>query len=201
MIGKATNQETELQQYFYSLFQVRETLIGNISQFSSPSKRAQTSAITGVQEIIGNIEKLVDSQNLSVQTVNHKVQVLINGIMELSKHILDIVQHLENAEIKNHSLQFEMPVDFSSFDSIFNKLLNEVPDIPELEIKNPQVKREEIKTHFSPEIKTILRTWLQNNASHPFPSRNEKEILCQKTGLNIRQINNWFINARRRYII
>ena len=53
---------------------------------------------------------------------------------------------------------------------------------------------------FSKSATTIMRNWLYNNLSHPYPSEEQKKILSNQTKLSILQVNNWFINARRRIV-
>lgn len=43
-----------------------------------------------------------------------------------------------------------------------------------------------------------LREWLACNISNPYPTKAEKADLEKQTGLTKTQINNWFLNARRR---
>ena len=43
-----------------------------------------------------------------------------------------------------------------------------------------------------------LTEWFQANQSDPYPSPEEKERLCQATGLSMDQLAHWFINARMR---
>uniref|UniRef100_A0A670IUV9 Homeobox domain-containing protein n=1 Tax=Podarcis muralis TaxID=64176 RepID=A0A670IUV9_PODMU len=52
-----------------------------------------------------------------------------------------------------------------------------------------------------PKVATnIMRAWLFQHLSHPYPSEEQKKQLAQDTGLTILQVNNWFINARRRIV-
>ncbi|XP_016124878.1 homeobox protein Meis1-like [Sinocyclocheilus grahami] len=46
----------------------------------------------------------------------------------------------------------------------------------------------------------IMRAWLFQHLTHPYPSEEQKRQLSQDTGLTILQVNNWFINARRRIV-
>ncbi|KAG2386659.1 hypothetical protein C9374_002403 [Naegleria lovaniensis] len=43
-----------------------------------------------------------------------------------------------------------------------------------------------------------LQKWLFDNFNHPYPSDAEKDALATETSLTLTQVNNWFINARRR---
>ena len=46
----------------------------------------------------------------------------------------------------------------------------------------------------------ILKQWLFEHFNHPYPNDDEKDELCLRTNLTISQLNNWFINARRRIL-
>lgn len=43
-----------------------------------------------------------------------------------------------------------------------------------------------------------LRQWFFAHSDHPYPSEEDKQELAHETGLTRTQIQNWFINARRR---
>ncbi len=45
-----------------------------------------------------------------------------------------------------------------------------------------------------------LRTWFVAHLQHPYPTEDEKQDLMRQTGLQMNQISNWFINARRRQL-
>ncbi|KAF7551014.1 hypothetical protein G7046_g7839 [Stylonectria norvegica] len=45
-----------------------------------------------------------------------------------------------------------------------------------------------------------LRSWFMLHLQHPYPTEDEKQDLMRQTGLQMNQISNWFINARRRQL-
>ncbi|XP_029388004.1 homeobox protein Meis3 isoform X5 [Mus pahari] len=62
-------------------------------------------------------------------------------------------------------------------------------------------RRRNKKRGIFPKVATnIMRAWLFQHLSHPYPSEEQKKQLAQDTGLTILQVNNWFINARRRIV-
>ncbi|TAQ86702.1 hypothetical protein B7494_g4973 [Chlorociboria aeruginascens] len=50
------------------------------------------------------------------------------------------------------------------------------------------------------ETTDILRAWFLQHLNHPYPTEDEKQQLMKKTNLQMNQISNWFINARRRQL-
>lgn len=48
--------------------------------------------------------------------------------------------------------------------------------------------------------KQILKGWMfsEEHCSYPYPNDWEKEILAAKTGIDVKQLSNWFTNARKR---
>ncbi|XP_010533731.1 PREDICTED: homeobox protein HD1 [Tarenaya hassleriana] len=45
---------------------------------------------------------------------------------------------------------------------------------------------------------TVLKNWWQLHAKWPYPTEDDKAKLVEETGLQLKQINNWFINQRKR---
>uniref|UniRef100_A0A8C2JIL5 Meis homeobox 2a n=1 Tax=Cyprinus carpio TaxID=7962 RepID=A0A8C2JIL5_CYPCA len=62
-------------------------------------------------------------------------------------------------------------------------------------------KKRQKKRGIFPKVATnIMRAWLFQHLTHPYPSEEQKKQLAQDTGLTILQVNNWFINARSRIV-
>ncbi|CAH8476520.1 unnamed protein product [Schistosoma bovis] len=62
------------------------------------------------------------------------------------------------------------------------------------------LKRQKKRGIFPKVATNIMRAWLFQHLTHPYPSEEQKKQLAQDTGLTILQVNNWFINARRRIV-
>ncbi|GMG98967.1 hypothetical protein Nepgr_000807 [Nepenthes gracilis] len=45
---------------------------------------------------------------------------------------------------------------------------------------------------------SVLKAWWQSHSKWPYPTEEDKARLVQETGLELKQINNWFINQRKR---
>ncbi|CAH8443628.1 unnamed protein product [Dicrocoelium dendriticum] len=46
----------------------------------------------------------------------------------------------------------------------------------------------------------IMKQWLFQHLVHPYPTEDEKRLIANQTNLTLLQVNNWFINARRRIL-
>uniref|UniRef100_A0A5S6QXA2 Homeobox protein unc-62 n=1 Tax=Trichuris muris TaxID=70415 RepID=A0A5S6QXA2_TRIMR len=68
-------------------------------------------------------------------------------------------------------------------------------------LEDDREKKPPKKRGIFPKVATnIMRAWLFQHLTHPYPSEEQKKQLAQDTGLTILQVNNWFINARRRIV-
>ncbi|XP_076923584.1 homeobox protein knotted-1-like 7 [Bidens hawaiensis] len=45
---------------------------------------------------------------------------------------------------------------------------------------------------------SVLKDWWQQHSNWPYPTEDDKAKLVEETGLQLKQINNWFINQRKR---
>jgi hypothetical protein len=71
---------------------------------------------------------------------------------------------------------------------------------PEDDLDDNAKKRQKKRGIFPKVATNIMRAWLFQHLTHPYPSEEQKKQLAQDTGLTILQVNNWFINARRRIV-
>ncbi|XP_063441313.1 homeobox protein PKNOX2-like isoform X1 [Mytilus trossulus] len=46
----------------------------------------------------------------------------------------------------------------------------------------------------------VMKSWLFQHIVHPYPTEDEKRQIANQTNLTLLQVNNWFINARRRIL-
>ncbi|KAJ3197159.1 hypothetical protein HK101_005676 [Irineochytrium annulatum] len=64
----------------------------------------------------------------------------------------------------------------------------------------PATARAKTRPNHRPDVTASLFSWLMDHQSDPYPSDEVKKNLAKTTGLRLNQINDWFINARRRYL-
>uniref|UniRef100_M4BV65 Homeobox domain-containing protein n=1 Tax=Hyaloperonospora arabidopsidis (strain Emoy2) TaxID=559515 RepID=M4BV65_HYAAE len=92
----------------------------------------------------------------------------------------------------------------TSFDELENAstLAASSADEDELVEKSTQQRRKKgtRRGTLHPEAKNVLKAWMfsPEHFAHPYPSEEEKEELATEAGIEVKQLSNWFTNARKR---
>ena len=66
--------------------------------------------------------------------------------------------------------------------------------------RRPADRPKQRRANYPKHITEHLKQWLHEHIMNPYPSEEEKHMLSELTGLDNVQVNNWFINARRRIL-
>ncbi|KAL0481109.1 hypothetical protein AKO1_012898 [Acrasis kona] len=61
-----------------------------------------------------------------------------------------------------------------------------------------QAKRRKKRKGYTKEVSDVLNGWYNSHIDSPYPSEEEKKIMCNQCGLTLLQLNNWFSNKRIR---
>ncbi|MCO5567085.1 hypothetical protein L7F22_020770 [Adiantum nelumboides] len=72
------------------------------------------------------------------------------------------------------------------------ELKSEIADVRE------EILRKRRAGKLPSETTSVLKKWWNAHSKWPYPTEDEKARLVQETGLELKQINNWFINQRKR---
>ncbi|XP_015791517.1 homeobox protein PKNOX2-like [Tetranychus urticae] len=68
------------------------------------------------------------------------------------------------------------------------------------EASNVAQKRNQKRGILPKQATSVMRSWLFQHIVHPYPTEDEKRAIAAQTNLTLLQVNNWFINARRRIL-
>ncbi|GMH40823.1 hypothetical protein BSKO_08727 [Bryopsis sp. KO-2023] len=101
--------------------------------------------------------------------------------------------------ILNQSREMEGPVSLSSSDEKQLRTTLKRKYAPQILTLRDEFRKKKKKGKLPNEATEHLREWWSNNLSWPYPSEDEKKVLAEATRLNATQINNWFINQRKRH--
>ncbi|KAI0013748.1 hypothetical protein F4779DRAFT_351447 [Xylariaceae sp. FL0662B] len=96
-----------------------------------------------------------------------------------------------------------LPVERNPFSSVYNHPLYHPFNMRINEIgmgMTAETKPRKRRGNLPKETTDKLRSWFVSHLTHPYPSEEEKQNLIRQTGLQLNQISNWFINARRRQL-
>jgi hypothetical protein len=140
--------------------------------------------------------------NVFGQPVYHHMQHPTPAVQEVPSTPLDLQlvfdeEHSDHMEVAVPRAQHYVEVKHEPMVVAVSK---EEPN-PFDYIKKEEDKNSNTPTRSLPKQSTmILKAWLYENATNPYPSDEVKNDLAIKTRLDLCKINNWFINARRRLL-
>ncbi|XP_014005377.1 homeobox protein PKNOX1 isoform X2 [Salmo salar] len=171
-----------------------ETLLsgGETDSPCSPVQIQTSSPLTGTlspQGIVMSASALQQG-NVTLTTVNSAGQVLAGGtvyqpitVVTPQGQVVGQAISPQTIRINNTQLQLQLNQDLSSF------------------FTQEDSSSKSNKRGVLPKSATnIMRTWLFQHIGHPYPTEDEKKQLAIQTNLTLLQVNNWFINARRRIL-
>ncbi|XP_064827062.1 homeobox protein PKNOX1-like isoform X2 [Oncorhynchus masou masou] len=171
-----------------------ETLLsgGETDSPCSPVQIQTSSPLTGTlspQGIMMSASALQQG-NVTLTTVNSAGQVLAGGtvyqpitVVTPQGQVVGQAISPQTIRINNTQLQLQLNQDLSSF---FTQ-----------EDSSPKSNKRGV---LPKSATNIMRTWLFQHIGHPYPTEDEKKQLAIQTNLTLLQVNNWFINARRRIL-
>jgi len=77
----------------------------------------------------------------------------------------------------------------------------EKDDAAAASVTGPPSERKKRRGNLPKPATRLLQEWLSKNLQHPYPTEQQKLQFANQTGLTTKQIDNWFINTRRRQMI
>ncbi|KAM4731589.1 LOW QUALITY PROTEIN: homeobox protein PKNOX1.1 [Anableps anableps] len=160
------------------------------TQNFSPTKTQTPSSISGTISPQGQIvvpASALQQGNVTVTAVN-PTQVVTGSTVYQPVTVVTpqgqvVTQALSPGTIRvqNNQLQLQFHQDLNLFNHEDNSTKN---------------KRGVLPKHAT----NVMRSWLFQHIGHPYPTEDEKKQIASQTNLTLLQVNNWFINARRRIL-
>lgn len=96
--------------------------------------------------------------------------------------------------VTSHSLSSDRPI-FAS-----RTCFPDQPEAPDVGTISEATRSRKRRGNLPKETTDKLRAWFVAHLHHPYPTEDEKQDLMRQTKLQMNQISNWFINARRRQL-
>uniref|UniRef100_A0A8C2FY18 Pbx/knotted 1 homeobox 2 n=1 Tax=Cyprinus carpio TaxID=7962 RepID=A0A8C2FY18_CYPCA len=171
--------------YFYHLplftsFISKFHICTDLLQSTSPSLTSVSSTVnpSGIVVPAGSLQQ----NNVAMTTINS--QVVSGGTL---------YQPVAMVTSQGQVLTQGLPQGIQIQNNQVNLDLSSLLDGDDKKSKN---KRGVLPKHAT----NIMRSWLFQHLMHPYPTEDEKRQIAAQTNLTLLQVNNWFINARRRIL-
>ncbi|KAI1885450.1 hypothetical protein AGOR_G00220330 [Albula goreensis] len=161
------------------------------SPYSPTPTQTSTSSFTGTFSPQGIVvpASALQQGNVTVTTVNPSQMVTGGTVYQPVTVVTPQGQVVTQAlspgtiRIQNTQLQLQLNQDLSFFnhDDLAGSSKNKRGVLPK-------------------QATNVMRSWLFQHIGHPYPTEDEKKQIATQTNLTLLQVNNWFINARRRIL-
>ncbi|CAB1316618.1 unnamed protein product [Coregonus sp. 'balchen'] len=153
----------------------------DLLQTSSPSMTSVSSSVnsSGIMVPTGTLQQ----GNIAMTTINS--QVVSGGTLYQPVAMVTSQGQVLTQGLSQGTIQIQ--------NSQVNLDLASLLDSDDKKHKN---KRGVLPKHAT----NIMRSWLFQHLMHPYPTEDEKRQIAGQTNLTLLQVNNWFINARRRIL-
>ncbi|XP_046701791.1 homeobox protein PKNOX1.1 isoform X1 [Silurus meridionalis] len=148
---------------------------GPYSPLHTPDSQGSVVSYSPMQQ--GNLSTITQSQMVSGGAVYQPVTVVTPQGHVMAQAISPSKIHLQNSQ----HLQLQMNQDFGFFSNEDSSSKNKRGVLPK-------------------QATNVMRSWLFQHIAHPYPTEDEKKQIAHQTNLTLLQVNNWFINARRRIL-
>ncbi|CAH8388058.1 unnamed protein product [Eruca vesicaria subsp. sativa] len=191
-----------------------------------PEVQAKLSSAAAAAASTGPTGSLGEDPGLD-QFMEAYCEMLVKYEQELSKPFKEAMVFLQRVECQFQSLSLSSPSSFSGYGETATDRNNNGSSEEEVDMNNeyidPQAEDRELKGQLlrkysgylgslkqefmkkrkkgklPKEARQQLLDWWSRHYKWPYPSEQQKLALAESTGLDQKQINNWFINQRKRH--
>lgn len=158
-----------------------EQLLGDIAEFSGLSDDDKSNDVQQQQTVAG----LGQGQVVSGGTVYQMVQTpqgLVAQPIQIQQPLIQPVGHTTISQLVSPTTAKNL-LSCSNFED------------------DDETSSKKLKRGVLPKRATqIMKSWLFQHIAHPYPTEDEKRQIATQTNLSMLQVNNWFINGRRRIL-
>ena len=158
------------------------------------------STAANLASLVGNVT--LPSQSVSTSSFNNE---WMNQLLHQIDQSLDILSNNLIRDIECIAMESGSQLKKRKFSEEFeedSQCQNELLSNEALELQQLQewIQSKKRKKNNSQGKKEILKEFLMLNKNNPYPTERQKEIFMKELDYDKKQLNNWFINARKRYL-
>nr|QUP52050.1 KNOX class 1 transcription factor [Isoetes lacustris] len=148
----------------------------------------------------GEISKTFQQAVAFCKKFEQQLNVITNGSVGsiTSGDSLERTEGCDSSEDEDSGMEAEIEVDPMAEEKEIKEQLMRKYSGYISSLKQEFMKKKK-KGKLPKEARQLLLEWWRDHSKWPYPSESEKVNLAERTGLDQKQINNWFINQRKRH--